>query len=246
KRLRPFFLLEAGRMFEAPEISLLRAAAALECVHTYSLVHDDLPLMEANDMRRGQPTVHRAFDDVTAVLAGDALLTLAFKILADEDTHSDPNLRLLLIERLTDASGARGMVGGQMIDQRAELESGDLHTITRMQRLKTGALIGYALEAGGILGGANEHERQALAGFANDLALAYQIEGELMTAEDNPDSLGAEGRSRRLNFVAVLGHDGARERVRLLAAQAKEHLAIFRDRAKILSGSVEHVLAKRR
>jgi hypothetical protein len=152
KRMRPFFLLEAGAMFDAPGKSLLRAAAALECVHCYSLVHDDLPCMDDDDFRRGQPTVHKAFDEATAVLAGDALLTLAFKILASRETHDDAEVRALLIERLADASGARGMVGGQMIDMLESDSPRDLNTITRMQRLKTGALISYATEAAGIIG----------------------------------------------------------------------------------------------
>ncbi|MEZ5986606.1 MAG: polyprenyl synthetase family protein [Hyphomonas sp.] len=246
KRMRPFFLLEAGAMFEAPEKSLLRTAAALECVHCYSLVHDDLPCMDDDDFRRGQPTVHKAFDEATAVLAGDALLTLAFKILASRETHQDAEVRAMLIERLADASGARGMVGGQMIDMLESESPRDLNTITRMQRLKTGALISYATEAAGIVGGAREHERNALAGFSNDLGLAYQIADDLLDATGDEEAVGKalakDEEAGKANFVTILGVDGARQRVRLLADQAKEHLAIFREKANILLQSVDFVL----
>lgn len=250
KRMRPFFVLETGAMFGVSEKSLLRTAAALECVHCYSLVHDDLPCMDDDDFRRGQPTVHKAFDEATAVLAGDALLTLAFKILASSETHDDPAVRVLLIERLADASGARGMVGGQMIDMLEEKSPRDLNTITRMQRLKTGALISYALEAGAIIGHAREAERNALAGFANDLGLAYQIADDILDAEGDESVVGKallkDKNAGKANFVTLLGVDGARQRVRLLAAQAKEHLAIFRDKAHILLHSVDYVLNRPR
>ena len=246
KRMRPFFLMEAGAMFDAPEKSLLRAGAALECVHCYSLVHDDLPCMDDDDFRRGQPTVHKAFDEATAVLAGDALLTLAFKILSSNETHPDGAVRLMLIERLSDAAGARGMVGGQMIDMLEEESPRDLNTITRMQRMKTGALISYALEGAGIIGGAREAERNALAGFANDLGLAYQIADDLLDATGEEarvgKALGKDKTAGKANFVTLLGVDGARQRVRLLAAQSKEHLAIFHNKADILLQSVEFVL----
>ncbi|MEO1785552.1 MAG: polyprenyl synthetase family protein [Pseudomonadota bacterium] len=249
KRIRPFFVLETGQMFDAPEQALLRAASALECIHTYSLVHDDLPCMDDDDMRRGQPTVHKAFDEPTAVLAGDALLTLAFEILAHRDTHPDPEIRLKLISKLAEAAGARGMVGGQMIDMLGADMPRDLNTITRMQRMKTGALISHAMQAGAILGGADDHQRQALAGFAHDLGLAYQIADDLLDAEGDETLMGkAAGKDHsagKANFVTLLGADGARQRVRLLAAQAKEHLAIFHDRAKILHQSVDFVLGRK-
>jgi farnesyl diphosphate synthase len=249
KRMRPFYVIETGAMFDAPEKSLLRTAAALECVHCYSLIHDDLPCMDDDDFRRGQPTVHKAFDEATAVLAGDALLTLAFKILANRETHQDPHIRLKLLERLADNSGAQGMVGGQMIDMLEDESPRDLNTITRMQRLKTGALISYSVEAGAILGGANEVERQALHGFAHDLGLAYQISDDLLDATGEEDHVGKPLRTDesagKANFVTLMGVDQARERVRLLAAQAKEHLAIFRNRANILLQSVDFVLDRK-
>lgn len=249
KRMRPFYVIETGAIFEAPEKSLLRTAAALECVHCYSLVHDDLPCMDDDDFRRGQPTVHKAFNEATAVLAGDALLTLAFKILANKETHQDAHIRLKLLERLADNSGALGMVGGQMIDMLEDESPRDLNTITRMQRLKTGALISYSVEAGAIIGGANEVERQALHGFAHDLGLAYQISDDLLDATGDESDVGKPLRTDesagKANFVTLLGVEQARERVRLLAAQAKEHLAIFRNRANILLQSVDFVLDRK-
>ena len=249
KRMRPFYVIETGAMFDAPEKALLRTAAALECVHCYSLIHDDLPCMDDDDFRRGQPTVHKAFNEATAVLAGDALLTLAFKILANSETHNDPKIRLRLLERLADASGAQGMVGGQMIDMLEEESPRDLNTITRMQRLKTGALISYSVEAGAIIGGANEMERQALHGFAHDLGLAYQISDDLLDAIGDEADVGkplrTDDTAGKANFVTLLGIEQAQERVRLLAAQAKEHLAIFRQRAHILLQSVDFVLDRK-
>lgn len=246
KRMRPFYVIETGAIFDAPEKSLLRAAAALECVHCYSLIHDDLPCMDDDDFRRGQPTVHKAFNEATAVLAGDALLTHAFKILANRETHQDALVRLKLIERLADSSGALGMVGGQMIDMLEDESPRDLNTITRMQRLKTGALISYSVEAGAIIGGANDVERHALHGFAHDLGLAYQISDDLLDATGNEANVGKPVRTDesagKANFVTILGIEQAQERVRLLAAQAKEHLAIFRNRANILLQSVDFVL----
>ena len=249
KRLRGFLALESAALFDVPVEQALYSAAAVECLHAYSLVHDDLPCMDDDDFRRGQPTVHKAFNEATAVLAGDALLTLAFKILANAETHKDGAVRLKLIERLADASGAQGMVGGQMIDMLETESPRDLNTITRMQRLKTGALISYSVEAGAIIGGASEAERNALHGFAHDLGLAYQISDDLLDALGNEAEVGKPLRTDedagKANFVTLLGIEQAQERVRLLAAQAKEHLAIFRNRANILLQSVDFVLDRK-
>ena len=250
KRLRPFITIEVGRMFGAQEKALLRAAAAVECMHAYSLIHDDLPCMDDDDYRRGQPTVHKAFDEATAVLAGDALQALAFEIMASPETHRDALMRVKLIERMAIASGARGMVGGQMIDMNPVSESDEpLQVLTRMQKLKTGALITLAGEVGALLGGALENERQAIAGYTNDLGLAFQIVDDLLDVEGDPEILGKATAKDRLagkvNFVSLLGVEGAQDRVRYLAAQAKQHLASFGTRASSLLHTVDFVLNRR-
>jgi farnesyl diphosphate synthase len=248
KRLRPFFTLESGRLFGVDERGLLRAACALECIHIYSLVHDDLPCMDDDAMRHGKPTVHRAYDEATAVLAGDALQTLAFEILADPQTHADPGVRCHLVMRFAEAAGARGMVGGQMMDMIAHEIGNDIAAVTRMQRLKTGALISCALEAGAIMGRASDDARAALHAFAHDLGLAYQIVDDLLDAEGDAGVMGKSARkdsdAGKATFVTLLGLDGARERVRLLADQARAHLGGFGARAHYLRDAVELVLMR--
>jgi farnesyl diphosphate synthase len=249
KRLRPFFVLETGRLFGVDERGLLRAAAAVECVHAYSLIHDDLPCMDDDDLRHGRPTVHKAYDEATAVLAGDALLTLAFEIMADPQTHADANQRVALIARMAEAAGARGMVGGQMMDMVASELGDDIAAVTRMQRLKTGALIGFAVEAGYTLGRASEEARHALSAYAHDLGLAFQITDDLLDAVGDGDEMGkASGKDAgrgKATFVSLLGVSGARERVALLAVQAKAHLATFGSRATYLSQIVDTIVDRR-
>jgi farnesyl diphosphate synthase len=249
KRLRPFLVMESARLCGVPHEASLNAAVAFECIHCYSLVHDDLPAMDDDDMRRGRPTVHKAFDEATAILAGDALLAFAFEVLADPATHADPQMRGKLIAGLAKATGPQGMIAGQALDMLGAEMGDDLIAITRMNRLKTGALISYSVEAGCLIGCAADDARQALARYANDVGLAFQMADDLLDVQGAPDETGKavqkDAAAGKVNFVTVLGEDAARARMRLLALQAKGHLAIFGPRAKLLTEVVDFVLERR-
>lgn len=249
KRLRPFLVIESARLFEVPEASALRVGAALEMVHGYSLVHDDLPAMDDSDLRRGRPTVHKEFDEATAILAGDGLLTEAFAVLASPLCHPDPAVRAALVGGLAEAAGAAGMVGGQMIDISPGREALDLEGITNLQALKTGALITFSCDAGAILGRAEGAAREALRGFARDLGLAFQIVDDLLDSESTPEELGKptgqDQAAGKATFVGLLGAEGARLKAQELVKSACEHLAIFGQRAKLLEETAMFVLERR-
>jgi farnesyl diphosphate synthase len=238
KRLRPFLVLTSADLFGVARASSLRVAAAVELIHTYSLIHDDLPCMDDDDLRRGQPTVHIKFDEATAVLAGDALLTLAFEVLGDAGCHPDPVVRVKLVVALAEAAGAHGMVAGQMIDLIAENSDLDVNTITRLQQLKTGALIAFSCEAGAILGRASDPLRHALHAYAHDLGLAFQIADDLLDAEGDAEAIGkAVGKDDargKATFVSVLGIERAKTQARMLAEQAASHLEPFAEKADLL------------
>jgi farnesyl diphosphate synthase len=251
RRLRPFLALEAARMWDLDERAVLRAACALECVHLYSLIHDDLPALDNDDERFGRPSLHRAYDEAVAILAGDALQAAAFEILAHPDTHEDPLVRAELVRRLAVAAGARGLAGGQTIDLLAPTD--DLGATARMQRLKTGALMAFAFEIPLCLARAPEAERLALLGFAQDLGLAYQIVDDLTDEAADTDVLrrrsdvraqGAGPNLPKVNFVSLFGREAAAERVGILATQCRKHLDIFGRRARYLRDCVDFVLGR--
>ncbi len=249
KRFRPFLVCESASLFGVHKGAALRAAAAIECVHTYSLVHDDLPCMDDDDLRRGLPTVHRRFDEATAVLAGDALLTFAFEILADRDTHELAEVRVELVRRLALASGARGMVGGQMIDLASEGKQLDIGAITRLQQLKTGALIAFSCEAGAVLGRAPRERRHALRAYAHDMGLAFQIADDLLDVEGEAATLGKatgkDAEAGKATFVSILGVERARDQARMLSEQAIQHLDLFDEKADLLRQAARFVITRR-
>jgi farnesyl diphosphate synthase len=249
KRLRGFLVLQSGRLFGVDKRSLGRVAAAIECVHAYSLVHDDLPAMDDDDLRRGKPTVHKAFDEATAILAGDALLTLAFGLIAEHDAHGDPFVRCELVTRLAAAAGHAGMVGGQMLDIAFEHGSPALPDITRLQRLKTGALITFSCEAGAILGHASTAARTALSNYGHELGLAFQIADDLLDEEGDPARMGKAVRKDaargKPTLVSLMGPDRARTQAEALAAQASHQLDLFDERADLLRAAADFVVARR-
>jgi farnesyl diphosphate synthase len=249
KRLRPLLVLASARLFGVARRSALQAAAAIEMVHAYSLIHDDLPAMDNSDLRRGRPTCHKAFDDATAVLAGDGLLTMAFEALSHPDAHGDPAVRCELVSALAAAAGAAGMVGGQMIDLIAEKQRLDIGAITRLQRMKTGALIAFSCEAGAMLAKAAPEVRTALRGYAHDLGLAFQIADDLLdvegSAEETGKPVGADAAAGKATFVSILGVERARAQAELLVEQAVAHLDLFEQRAELLRQVARFVVSRR-
>ncbi|MEJ0013982.1 MAG: polyprenyl synthetase family protein [Bauldia sp.] len=239
KRLRPFLLIESARVFGNVGNGPIRAAAALECIHCYSLIHDDLPAMDDDDLRRGRPTVHRAFDEATAILAGDALQTLAFAILADPATDADARLRVALIAGLAAASGAGGMAGGQQLDLAAETRRLDEDEIRHMQALKTGALFRYACDAGALLGRASTEKRERLAKFGAQLGLAFQLADDLIDATGSARTAGKatakDADRNKATLVRLHGVKGARALLDEAVAEALALIAPFGPQGKILA-----------
>jgi farnesyl diphosphate synthase len=251
KRLRPFLTVEAARLLGVSGPGVLRAACAVELVHCYSLVHDDLPAMDDDDLRRGQPTVHRAYDEATAILAGDSLLTLAFDVMADEATHPDATVRAALVLGLARASGLGGMAGGQMYDLAAEasLNPHTVEEIARLQAMKTGALLRFAVEAGAIVAGANSEQTAQLVAYGKALGAAFQVADDILDAESDEASLGkAAGKDAGRNkatLVKALGLEAAKSSRDALARQAEEALAGFGEAARILVEAARFTAARR-
>jgi farnesyl diphosphate synthase len=251
KRMRGFLVMEGARQFGVSRASALRVAGAIELLHAYSLVHDDLPAMDDDDLRRGKPTVHKAFDEATAILAGDALQTQAFQVLADEDTHSDSAVRIELVRCLARASGARGMCGGQMLDMLAEQAGAPLDepAIGRLQLLKTGRLIEFSAEAGAILGKAPMSQRHALAAYGRDLGAAFQIADDLLdvtaSAAETGKRTGKDAEAGKATLVTLLGVERARLQAERLAEQAIRHLDSFGERADLLRALAAYTVQRK-
>ena len=251
KRLRPFLVVESSAVFGVGREAALLAGAALECIHCYSLIHDDLPAMDNSDLRRGRPTLHKKTDDATAILAGDGLLTLAFDIITRDQIHKDPTVRLLLTRALARASGLGGMVGGQMLDLAGEGRFGDREPVdvARVQQMKTGALLRYGCIAGAILGQSTPKEHQALDDYGRALGEAFQIADDLLDVEGDATALGKpsgqDAAMGKTTFVSQLGIEGAKQRVRDLLARADSAVSIFGDRAAVLQAAARFVAERK-
>ncbi len=246
KRIRPFLLAETAELFGRDDDAVWGAASALECVHVYSLIHDDLPCMDDDNLRRGKPTVHIAYDEAIAVLAGDGLLTQAFEIMSGLDVSAD--VRVKLIQSLAKAAGTQGMIGGQVIDIMADEASRTEELISQLQSLKTGALIRYAVEAGSILGSANADQTENLLAYADDLGLIFQITDDILDVEGDAKRVGKAVKKDenlgKATFVSILGLEGAKEKARNLATRAKGRLEPFGQKAQILVDTVDYILVR--
>jgi farnesyl diphosphate synthase len=251
KRLRPFLVVESAAVFGVPREAALLAGAALECIHCYSLIHDDLPAMDNSDLRRGRPTLHKQTDDATAILAGDGLLTLAFDIITRDEIHRDADVRLLLTRALARCAGIGGMVGGQILDLAGEGRFGDREPVdvARLQQMKTGALLRYGCIAGAILGQASQKEYQALDDYGRALGEAFQIADDLLDVEGDAAALGKpsgqDAAMGKTTFVTQLGIEGAKQRVRDLLARADSAVSIFGDRAAVLQAAARFVAERK-
>ncbi|NBX66089.1 MAG: polyprenyl synthetase family protein [Proteobacteria bacterium] len=249
KRIRPFLVIESAKLFGVDVMRAKRVAAALEFIHCYSLAHDDLPAMDDADLRRGIPSLHKKYDEATAILAGDALLTLAFEVIAEPETAVDPYVRCELTTLLAKAAGMHGMVGGQMLDLIGEKESFDVGQISRLHRMKTGMLMAFACEAGAVLGRADETRKKALRNYAFDLGLAFQVTDDILDVEGDPKetgkSKGKDEAAGKSTFVTTLGAEQAKMRAEMLVAQAVRHLHVFDNRADILRAFARYVLERR-
>ena len=248
KRLRPLLLVTTAAIYGVDRSAAMRAALAIEAIHAYSLVHDDLPCMDDDAMRHGKPTLHRAFDEATAVLAGDSLHALAFETLADPEVIPDPFTRAELMLTLATASGMNGMAGGQMMDIVAENETFDLPTITRLQQLKTGALLGAAVEMGAILGRVSPEGRAQLRGYARDIGLAFQIADDLLDHEGDEAAAGKalrkDAAAGKQTFVSLLGPERARSQARMLVDQAIAQLAQHGPEADLLRAIARYIVER--
>ena len=250
KRLRPLLVTATAALFHVDRAVAVRVGTAVEAIHVYSLVHDDLPCMDDDDMRRGKPTVHRAFDDATAVLAGDSLHALAFEILASPQTHPDPFVRGELVSTLAMASGPEGMAGGQMMDIEAENATFDLQTVMRLQALKTGALIAASVEMGAILGHIPPEGRTHLRGYARDIGLAFQIADDILDVEGDPELAGKalqkDADAGKGTFVSLMGLERAKQQAEMLVAQANEHLSCYGSEANLLRAIANYITERDR
>jgi len=248
KRLRPFLVLQSARLFGVSEANAVRVAAAIEVLHTYSLVHDDLPPMDNDDLRRGRPTTHRAFDEATAILAGDGLLTVAFEILADAATHASAGVRCQLITNLAKASGSFGMIGGQMIDMKAAEQTLDAEQVMLLQQLKTGALFEFSCEAGAVLGEASKADHERLLSYARDFGLAFQITDDLLdvtsTAEKTGKSVGKDQDQGKATLISIYGIEGAKAEAQKLVDRAIETLAPYGEKAAELQALATYLLTR--
>ena len=250
KRLRPLLVEASAALFDVPRRHALRAGLAVECIHVHSLIHDDLPCMDDDDLRRGKATVHRFYDEATAVLAGDALLAFGFELLADPATHPSPEVRCELVRELAGASGAAGMAGGQMLDLLAPAERPDLDAISRLQRLKTGALIGWCVDAGAVMGAASPELRTSLRGYSQCLGLAFQIADDLIDHQGDERVAGKRLRKDqeqgKATFVSLLGPERARRQAEMLVEQASAHLHAFGERSRLLHEIVRFAVSRER